>query len=412
MPNLFAYVMLISWPLLSILFYKRLDTVTASFLTIMGGYMLLPVRVNIDLPLLPALNQNTIPALAALFCCRFIQKIDISLIPKSGPERVLILLLLLLPFITVMNNPEPVYNGAYWKSGLTLYDSISAILLAYLKILPFIIAVQIIKTHKDLMQIVKLLVIAGLCYSLLILFEIRMSPKLHTWIYGFFPHSWGQQARFGGFRAVVFMGHGLLVSMFLAVCLAAATINFKNNIKTFNIPCSIIVLYLFFVLVVSKSVGAFILGFGLMLSIAFIPNLIKKKIAIAIISLVIFYPMLSMFGMFPHLDLLELVNSWDAERAQSLEFRFYHEMRLLEHAQQKLYFGWGSWGRNRLADSVTDGYWITILSSYGAIGFSLIFGLAGFSIYKGLKMSVDINNHAEQSLLINFALLISIIMLD
>lgn len=412
MPNIFAYVILIAWPIFSIFFYKKLDIITATFLTIVGGYMLLPVRVDIDLPLLPALDQNSIPALTSFLCCRFVKKINISLIPTGGAEKGFVIALLLLPFVTVMNNFEPVYNGAYWKSGLTLYDSISAILLSYLKILPFIIAVQVIKTHQNLMLIIKLLVMAGLCYSLLILFEIRMSPKLHTWIYGFFPHSWAQQARFGGFRAVVFMGHGLLVSMFIAICLACASINFKNKIKTFNIPPLFIVLYLFFVLIVSKSVGAFILGLGLMLCIMYMPNLIKKKVTLTIISLVILYPIFSMFGLFPHLDLLELVHGWSPERAQSLEFRFYHEMRLLEHAQQKLFFGWGAWGRNRLADSVTDGYWITILSSYGAMGFSLIFGLAAFCIYKALKVSTLATSKAEQALIINFALLIAIIMLD
>lgn len=57
----------------------------------------------------------------------------------------------------------------------------------------------------------RFLVIAGLIYTVPMLYEIRMSPQLHTIFYGYFPHSFGQQARGGGFRPVVFMGHGLLV---------------------------------------------------------------------------------------------------------------------------------------------------------------------------------------------------------
>lgn len=412
MPNIFAYVMLIAWPIFSILFYRRFDTITATFCTIVGGYLLLPVRVEIDLPLVPALDQNTIPAIAAILCCRFIKNININLIPSSGAERWIVILLLLLPLVTILTNSEPVFNGVVWKTGLTIYDSISAIILAYLKILPFIVAGHIIKNHEDLTLLIKLIIISGLFYSILVLFEIRMSPKLHTWIYGFFPHSWGQQARFGGFRAIVFMGHGLLVSMFLAVCLAAAVINFKNKIRTFYIPPILIVIYFLIVLILNKSVGSVIFGSLLVLCIALLPIYLIKRITQLIISLVILYPLLSMFGLFPHFEIIEFANEMSPQRAQSLEFRFFHEMKLLEHAQEKLFFGWGAWGRNRLADSVTDGYWIIALSSYGIIGFSLLFGLAVVSIQKSIKASTLISNKSQQLSIVSFALLLSIIMLD
>ena len=64
MPNLFAYGMIILWPIIAILMYKRFDTLTATFWTIVGGYMFLPVRTAFDLPLIPAIGKDEISAIA------------------------------------------------------------------------------------------------------------------------------------------------------------------------------------------------------------------------------------------------------------------------------------------------------------------------------------------------------------
>ena len=44
-----------------------------------------------------------------------------------------------------------------------------------------------------------------------------MSPQLSNMFYGFFPHSWQQHVREGHFRPIVFMQHGLMVSLWMAV---------------------------------------------------------------------------------------------------------------------------------------------------------------------------------------------------
>ena len=78
------------------------------------------------------------------------------------------------------------------------------------------------------------LVVAGLIYSLPMLFEVRMSPQLHTWIYGYFPHSFGQQMRDGGFRPVVFIGHGLGVAFFVMTTVVAAAAFWRTGTHLFN----------------------------------------------------------------------------------------------------------------------------------------------------------------------------------
>ena len=408
MPNTFAYIALIIWPFISLLFYKHLPIVNATFWTIVGGFLLLPVNFALDFPLIPPLDKESIPVIAALIGCKYIKKVKVTLIPKRGVEKWLVLVLLITPFFTFFNNQES-FNGI---AGLTLHDTISSVLNLYLEVLPFILGMQLIKTYEDQLILFKLLVVAGLLYSLPILFEIRMSPQLHTWIYGFFPHSFGQQMRSGGFRPVVFMGHGLIVSMFVAITLGAATILMKERLKTFGMHSWIIIIYFVVLLILSKTLGAFLLGLLLFTAISWMSVNMIKRVSLFLVFIVLLYPMLSIFDFFPHQQLIQLATDYNPERGQSLGFRFYHENLLLEHAQQKIFSGWGGWGRNRLENSITDGYWIIILGQYGLFGFVSLFGLLILSVWKAAKASVLLNEKNIKKLLLYHVLIVAVIMID
>lgn len=412
MPNLFAFFTLLLWPMLSIVFFRKLDTVTAVFWTIVGGYLLLPVKVAIDLPLIPPLNKESIPAISAILGCILIKKIKIYWIPQKSIERWLVVGLLLSTVLTTITNGEPVFNGKIWISGLTFHDGLSSLIRQYFFLIPFILGVQLIKTYEDQIKLFKYLVIAGLCYSLPILFEIRMSPQLHTWIYGFFPHSFLQTARGGGFRAVVFLGHGLLVASFIAISLGSAAVMLKSKYKTFGIPSLLIIAILFLVLVLSKTVGAFILGVFLVIAITAIPLNISIVLALFLTVVVVTYPFLSILELFPHQELVNIVDSFSNERAQSLDYRFMHESLLLDHAKEKLFFGWGEWGRNRMWNSVTDGAWINIFSVSGLWGFIAFFNLPLLGILRGKKSFNFIGNKMEKNVQVGHILIVSIILVD
>ena len=408
MPNNFAYLALILWPLLAIGFYKKLPIVHATFWTIVGGILLLPAKTAIDFPLIPPLDKESIPAISALLGCIFIKKVKISLIPKSGIEKWLILVLLTTPFITMINNQET-FN---YIPGLSMHDTASAIVNQYLFLLPFILGMQLIKTYDDQLVLFKLLVIAGLVYSVPILFEIRMSPQLHAWIYGFHPRTFLQQMRGGGFRAVVFLEHSLFLAMFVAVTLGASALLLKQKIKSFRVSPIIIVIYFFILLSIAKTVGAFLLGTSLALCIIWMPAYMLKRASLFIIFIVVMYPFLSIFELFPHQELIQLATDYNSDRGQSLAFRFYHENILLDHAQKKIFFGWGAWGRNRLVESTTDGYWIILLGQYGLAGFLSLFGLVLLSVYRAIKYSDLLKVTNEQHLLLSHALIVAIIMVD
>jgi len=413
MPNIFAYVMLVIWPLVAINCYKRFDTIPATFITIVGGYLLLPVKVGIDFPLIPELDKSSIAGISALIGCVFVKKIPLSLVPTNRLQLFLFALLVISPFFTVLTNQQPVYSGEGWRPGLSLFDSISAMLEQYIRILPFIIGLQIIKSEKDFLTICKLFVISGLIYAFPILLEVRISPQLHTWIYGFFPHNFAQQVRFDGFRPVVFLGHGLLVGIYIMVAFAFSCLLWKRNIKIHpSLPPLLVMMFLFFILVISKAVGAIVFGLLVMIAVLFFNKFLKITMTYFIFLFVIFYPALCIFNLFPHQEIIEYVTTLDADRAQSLDFRFYHEALLLDHARDKILFGWGGWGRNRLAGSITDGRWIIEFGVYGIIGFVALFGLICTTIINGIRASRTLVNNHQINMILITALVFSILLLD
>jgi len=412
MPNDFAYAALLIWPIVSVVLYHKYPVITATFWTIVGGYLLLPVGVEFDFPLIPALDKNTIPAILAFFGCRYIAKKKITLLPSPGIERKLIIVLFLGSIVTVLTNSEPVVEPNRYISGLSFHDTLSTVVSQWLLLLPFILGIQIVKTHEDQIKLMRLLVIAGLWYSLLIIFEIRMSPQLHTWAYGFFPHSWAQQVRYGGFRPVVFLGHGLKVSIFVMTFFAMAVTLSKLKIKMTRFSNTSVLLFIASVLVLSKGFGAIILGLLLAVSLLLFSNSKGRYLAIFTAGIAVTYPLLCIFDIFPHQYLIEGIGSIDPTRAASLQYRFDQESALLERAMEKITFGWGTWGRNRLEDSVVDGYWIGVTGTYGLVGFVAIFGLMLSAVMKASRVCLSAVSDHHKWLLVGHSLLVALLMLD
>ena len=77
--------------------------------------------------------------------------------------------------------------------------------------------------------LLRVLCLAALAYSLPTLFEIRMSPQLARWIYGFLAQSFDQTQRAGGFRPVVFLQHGLWLALFMAMAALSGLALWRQN---------------------------------------------------------------------------------------------------------------------------------------------------------------------------------------
>jgi hypothetical protein len=227
-----------------------------------------------------------------------------------------------------------------------------------------------------------LLCLAGLAYSLPALYEVRMSPQLNNMIYGFFPHSWIQHIRGGGFRPLVFLEHGLRLGIFMAVAVLATLGYLRARSAGKRGPLWLAALWLFGTLVLCKTAGALILASLFAPVILFLGSRMQMLVAAMFAALVLFYPMTRSTGLFPVETVRSTLTSIVGPgRMASLDFRFRNEEVLLERANDKPLFGWGGWGRNMLYDergrstTIGDGTWVLIFGKDGWFGYIAIFGL-------------------------------------
>jgi hypothetical protein len=214
------------------------------------------------------------------------------------------------------------------------------------------------------------------------LLEVRLSPQLHTWIYGFFPHSFAQQMRFGGFRPVVFLMHGLEVAMFTAMALVATVAVARAGAGRDRSSAGIAAVWLAFVLILCKTFGAILLAL-VFVPLAALAGARQKLLVIgALAAVILFYPAVRGADLIPMDMMVAAARIVDEERAGSLAFRVDNEDVLLDHANRRPVFGWSGWGRGRVYDaetgqdiSVTDGRWIITVGIYGWFGYLAEFGL-------------------------------------
>lgn len=87
--------------------------------------------------------------------------------------------------------------------------------------IPYVIGRLYFNDAEGMSELAFAIFIGGLVYAPLVMFEARMSPQLHTSVYGFHQHDFIQSKRGDSWRPTVFMQHGLAVAMFMgtaAVC--------------------------------------------------------------------------------------------------------------------------------------------------------------------------------------------------
>ncbi|WP_085307652.1 hypothetical protein [Planktotalea arctica] len=389
MPNIIAFGMLAIWPLVTLVMFRRLPVEKAFIWAIVAGYLILPPPpAGFDFPLLPAFDKDTIPSLSVFVICFFMYGHRGSLMPDTLLPRIVLGTFILSPMFTVLTNGEPVFYGQVGIRGLGMTDMLALCMLQFITVIPFLIARKFLVDAASQKEILKIFVFSGLAYSLLMLIEIRLSPQLNTWIYGYFQHVFGQSVRFGGYRPLVFLYHGLWVALFAMTVVIAALAIAKAESGKERLMAYCAGAYMLVVLVLCKSMGSLIFAVFLIPVILLFKRNAQIKIAALVAALAVGYPLLKGFDVVPVQWMLDQAAAVSEDRSASLKFRFDNEIILMERAMLKPLFGWGSWGRNHILDpvsgillTVTDGRWIIAIGVYGWVGFLAEFGLLTLPIF-------------------------------
>jgi hypothetical protein len=418
-PNLFAYLALISWPVVASIIYRLKPLVSATLWTILAGQLLLPAGTFFKFQMVPQFDKNSIPSLCALIGCAVAAGRPLRLWTKFRTTEAVLCVYLGSPVITSVLNGDPLEVGGTVLPGVGIYDGMSALLSQFIVLIPFFLGRQFLRNIEDIHQILRILVLAGVAYSILLLFEIRFSPQLHFWIYGYYPSDFIQEMREGGgFRPMVFMGHGLIASFFAMTATVSAAALWRIRSRILGVTASGVALYLGLVLYLCKSGAALIYGLVLTPLVRWAPPKLQAWISILFVSLALLYPLLRIAEIFPTQTIVNVAMAVNEPRASSLEFRFNQEEELLQHAVQRTWFGWGRYGRNRVYKenwqgvgvdtSITDGRWIITFGQFGIVGFLAEFGLLGISVFRAagaIRLPIALR---EALLLATLALIVSV----
>jgi hypothetical protein len=382
MPNSIAYLVLAMWPLVMFVLFKRLPVGRALIWSFLGGYLLLPpFPTAFDFPLMPPISKQTLPNLVAVVMVIFVARKRIEIWPDSKIMRGLILAFVFGPIFTVLTNGEPILFAAYGLRGLYAQDIVALIITQSIVLLNFLLARQFLRTREDLRDLLIALLIGGLVYAWPMLLEVRLSPQLNIWIYGYFPHVFEQSIRGGGYRAIVFLSHGIWAAMFIMMALTAALILWRTEAKRKQLFL-IAAIFLTIVLVLNKTLGPVLYAVVVFGFIVFANWRMQARVAVLLGALVLIYPLAKTADLVPEDRILSLASTVSEERSNSLRFRFDNENILLERALEKPIFGWGTWGRNHIHDpitgrilSISDGRWVITMGVYGLVGLLAELGL-------------------------------------
>jgi hypothetical protein len=268
-------------------------------------------------------------------------------------------------------------------NGLGLYDGLSSVFRYTVTWgFPYFIGRIYFSELKGLKEFATGILIGGLVYVPLCLFESRMSPQLHYMLYGFHQNTFTQTYRWGGWRPMVFMEHGLMVGVWMASATLISFWLWRSGAvkKIYNIPTHWFAVTLFVTTLMVRSTGAVFLLF-LGACILIITDKIKLNIlVITLILIPIGYMTTRSTGVWTGYNLQAFIAEHISEdRAESLWYRMENENILAEKAMRRPVFGWGGWGRARVYNeegddiSVTDGLWIIVFGTSG------LFGLAAWS---------------------------------
>lgn len=383
--NLFAYLALLSWIPFSIYAFRRWPPPKACAILLVGGVLLLPEAASIRIPGFAALAKSTVPATWALIGLLLVRPGAWRVArPMRGPEA-LFWLIPIGAIGTALTNGEPLVYGPTVVPEHGLYESLHLLQYDVLSIfLPFYVARLCFRSAEDARTFLAVLAIAILLYFPLMLVELRMSPQLHTWIYGVpLVSDFLQAVRGGGYRPNVFLRHGLALAGIVASATIAGSIFAKQRwalgpLRRSRLAFGVLAL----ALVLSRSAGALVFGVAGSALTFFARPRIAVLVSAAFGVLTLSYPMLRFADLVPTEQILELATElFNEERASSLQFRFATEDALATKTQERPIFGWGSFGRADIFDHVTgedlsvrDGAWIIALGERGLVGFFGLFG--------------------------------------
>lgn len=360
-------VVMYGWIPVVFYLFVRFPTQRAVIASFIVAWLFLP-QSSLSIPVLPPYNKMAAACYGILLATIFYDAGRITSF-KPGWLDVPMVVYCLCPIVSqLVNNGSPI--SPTFNQIITWG-------------LPYFLGRLYLNSLDGLRQLAIGIFAGGLAYIPFTMIEGVRGPILHQMIYGVNAFDdWTQARRLGGWRPVVFMQHGLMVGVWM---MTAALIGVwlwqtgtLKKFKGYSIKLLAIILMVAFAL--CRSTGAYNL-FAIGLLVLFCAKWFRTSLPLLfLIGYVGFYLYIAGSGQFSSDQVIGFINQlFGEERAGSLKFRFDNEEILAEKARQRVVFGWGDSGANRVYNdygqdiSITDSLWIIVFGVNGAVGLVSLF---------------------------------------
>ena len=330
----FADLVTLAWIPFSLVLFAFLRPRHAVLAAYLGAWLFLPMKAGLVIPILPDIDKVMASSLAVLLGVMLFDASRLFTFRLRWFDLPMAAWCF-SPFLSSITNGLGAWDGASAIIGqLALYG------------IPYFIGRVYFNDWEGFRELAVAIFLGGVIYVPFCLFEIKMSPQLHNMVYGYHQHAFGQTIRFGGYRPMVFMQHGLAVGFWMtAASLVGVWLMVSGSLRqVLGVPMLVIVPVLIVTTVLCKSAAG--IGF-LAMGVAALFAIKWTKTALPLYCLIAFSP-LYMFvrttGIVDGTQPVEWATAiFGAERAQSLETRMKSENSLTAHAMQKWKFGYGRW---------------------------------------------------------------------
>jgi hypothetical protein len=166
------------------------------------------------------------------------------------------------------------------------------------------------------------------------------------------------------------------------MALIAAIVAVRGRWQISRAPAGLVATYLGVILLLCKTLGATLYALVAAPIVLFTKPRTWVTVAVTLLLFVCAYPLLRTYELVPLQGIASAASTVSTDRSSSFQFRVENEEKLLARANEKPFFGWGTWGRNRIFlegsgqdISTTDGAWIITLGMFGWLGYLCLFGL-------------------------------------
>lgn len=365
-----ALLVIFCWIPAVVYIFMRFPPQRAVVVSFVVAWLYLPV-VNVPLPGIPDLTKMSVTCYSVLLATVIFDTGRFSSFKPSWLDLPMVIWCL-CPFASSVTN------------GLGEYDGFAAALDQTVTWgLPYFLGRIYLADLSGLRQLAIGIFIGGLSYIPLCLIESLLSPQLHRWLYGYHGSSgFDQTYRLGGYRPTVFLQHGLAVGAWMMASTLAGIWLWRTGVikQLWNIPISWLVSTLLFTFVLCRSTGAYaLLAIGLVLIFSSSWPRTTLPVVLLILGMCSYLYVNAITETYFSDQLVSMSSKvFPEERVESMEFRFNNEELLVDKARQRIVFGWGGYGRNRVYErdwtgelvdiSITDSLWIIAFGINGVVG--------------------------------------------